>query len=294
MDKKVAIVTGGSSGIGKEIAKHLYRNGMEVYALSRRVDEMNDLDDLGIKTKFIDVADYDSVESTISDIVDEAGRIDVLVNNAGFGAFGSVEQVDIREGEYQFKVNVFGVMKLIQTVLPTMRAQKSGRIINISSIDGKVASLMGSWYVGSKFAIEGISDALRLELKQFGIDVVVVEPGAIKSNWRSIAMSKLKQSSGDGPYAKSARKISDFFEVAYKYSSKPMVVARAVDQAALSKRPKTRYAVGSGAHTLLCLRRILPDKAFDAFMDGLMDCAQKILNKEKAQRNQIDPEPEVK
>lgn len=164
MSRKVAIVTGASSGIGKQIAKNLYRNGMDVYALSRRVYQMNELDDLGIHTLHLDVTDHDEIDRVVSEIVAETGRIDVLVNNAGFGSFGSVEEVELSEGEYEFKVNVFGVIKMIQAVLPTMRKQKSGRIINMSSMDGKVASLLGSWYVGSKFAIEGMSDAMRLEL----------------------------------------------------------------------------------------------------------------------------------
>ncbi len=279
MERKVAIVTGASSGIGKEIARHLKRNGMNVYALARRVNAMNDLDDLGIHTKYVDVSDYDSIDEAVSEIFEEAGRIDVLVNNAGYGSFGALEEVDIKEGEYQFKVNVFGMMKMIQAVLPIMRKQESGRIINLSSVDGKVASLLGSWYVGSKFAVEGMSDALRLELKPFGIHVTLIEPGAIHSNWEGIAMDKMVASSGDGPYATMARKTADFFKLAYQFSSKPMVVARMVDLAAFSKNPKTRYSGGSGAKALLTARKLLPDKAFDAMMTGIMKYAQKIVNR---------------
>ncbi len=216
MARKVAIVTGASSGIGKQIAKNLFRNGMDVYALSRRVYKMNELDDLGIHTLHLDVSDQEEIEQVVNQIAQEAGRIDVLVNNAGLGTFGSIEEVDLSEGEYEFKVNVFGMVKMIQAVLPTMRQQKSGRIINMSSMDGKLGNLMGAWYVGSKFAIEGISDSLRLELKPFGIDVAVIEPGAISSNWKGIAIDKLMEVSGEGPYAQMARQTSDFFALAYK------------------------------------------------------------------------------
>ena len=294
MTKKVAVVTGGSSGIGKEIAKHLYRNGMEVYTLSRRVEKMNELDDLGIKTGFVDVADYDSIDKAVQTIYDDAGHIDVLVNNAGFGSFGSLEDVDLKDGEYQFKVNVFGAMKMIQAVLPIMREQGSGRIINMSSMAGKTGMPLASWYVGSKYAIEGMSDSLRQELKEFGIDVVVVEPGAIESNWSKIAMKSLNEVSGDGAYAAASRKVADFFELAYRYASKPMVVARMVDQAAFSAKPKARYAGGTGAKASIALQKLLPDKAFDALLDQVRTMAQKMVNKEKAQRNQIDPETETK
>ncbi|WP_268913347.1 oxidoreductase [Lentilactobacillus sp. SPB1-3] len=294
MTKRVAIVTGGSSGIGKEIAKHLKRNGMQVYALSRRVDQMNDLDDLGITTGYVDVADYDSVDEAIQNIYADAGRIDVLVNNAGFGSFGSVEEVPLKDGEYQFKVNVFGAMKMIQSVLPFMRKQGSGRIINMSSMAGKTGMPLGSWYVGSKFAIEGMSDSIREELKEFGIDVVVIEPGAIESNWSSIAMNKLKESSSDGPYAGASRRLADFFELSYRYASKPMVIARMVDQAAFSAKPKARYSGGYGAKASIMLKRLLPDKAFDALMEQVRIMAQRMVNQEKSQRNQVDPSTETK
>lgn len=282
MSRKVAIVTGASSGIGKQIAKNLYRNGMDVYALSRRVYQMNELDDLGIHTLHLDVTDHDEIDRVVSEIVAETGRIDVLVNNAGFGSFGSVEEVELSEGEYEFKVNVFGVIKMIQAVLPTMRKQKSGRIINMSSMDGKVASLLGSWYVGSKFAIEGMSDAMRLELKPFGIDVVVIEPGAIQSSWKDIASERMLDVSGSGPYANMARQSADFFAFAYKFASTPRRIARMVDRAAFSRRPKTRYVGGAGAKPMLLARKVMPDRCLDALTLALTKYAQKVLNKQTA------------
>ncbi|MGF7436906.1 oxidoreductase [Lentilactobacillus senioris] len=282
MERNVAIVTGASSGIGMQIAKNLKRNGFNVFGLARRVDKMNALDDLGINTMYLDVADEDSVDAAIKQIVAQTGRIDVLVNNAGYGSFGAVEEVPLEEGEYQFKVNVFGTMKMIQAVLPTMREQHSGRIINISSVDGKIAQLMGSWYVGSKFAIEGISDALRLELKPFGIDVIVVEPGVVASEWSAVAMDKLVDSSANGPYAGMARQAQNFMTATSQFASQPRVVARLVDMAAISRRPKTRYAGGAGAKLGLYARKVLPDRAMDALMTAMYRYTSKMVNHEIA------------
>lgn len=200
----------------------------------------------------------------------------------GWAFFGPAEEVDLAEGEYEFKVNVFAAMKMIQAVLPFMRKQKSGRIVNISSIDGKIYNLLGSWYVGSKFAIEGISDALRLELKPFGIDVVVVEPGAVKSSWKDTATGKMVEKAAEGPYEKLARLSADFFSLSYKFASEPRVVARMVDRAAFSRRPKTRYAGGAGAKPILFMRKVLPDKCFDSLLTALSKYAQKVLNKQTA------------
>jgi len=167
--KKVALVTGASSGIGNAIARSLHRNGVIVYAGARRVNRMNDLDDLGITTLALDVTDPISVENVVDRIVSETGRVDILVNNAGYGLMGALEDVPMDQARDQFDVNLFGAARLIQSVLPMMRQQHSGRINNITSVDGKVAQPLASWYVASNFALEGLSDALRLELKPFSI-----------------------------------------------------------------------------------------------------------------------------
>ncbi|MEK2588432.1 oxidoreductase [Lentilactobacillus buchneri] len=284
MDQRVAIVTGASSGIGMQIAKNLYRNGMEVYALARRVYAMNELDDLGIHTMHLDVTDHDEIDRVVSEIVAKTGRIDVLVNNAGIGSFGSVEEVTLTEGEYEFKVNVFGLVKMIQAVLPIMRKQHSGRIINMSSMAGKIGNmLLGSWYIGSKFAVEGISDSLRQELKPFGIDVVIIEPGAIQSEWKDGAMDRMMDASGSGPYAKLARRSAAFFAISYKFAAAPRVVARSVDRAVFSRRPKTRYAIGTGAKPAMLMKRFMPDKCLDAFFEALNKYAQQVVNRETGQ-----------
>jgi short-subunit dehydrogenase len=261
--KKVALVTGASSGIGKETAKLLVQNGFTVYGAARRVERMADLKDAGIKLLTMDVTDEDARVKGVNEILQNEERIDILVNNAGYGSFGSLEDVPISEAKYQFEVNIFGLARLTQLVLPTMRKQHSGKIINISSIGGKLGEPHGVWYHATKFAVEGLSDSLRMELKQFGIDVVIIEPGAILTEWAGIARENLLKVSGNSVYKTLANKHANMFVNADKHGSKPIVVARTIVKAALSTRPKTRYATGGGAKIILFLRRILSDKMFD-------------------------------
>lgn len=274
--RKVALVTGASSGIGNAIARGLHRNGVTVYAGARRVDRMNDLDDLGITTLSLDVTDTDSVDQTVNRIVGETGRIDILVNNAGFGLLGALEDVPLEQAKGQFDVNLFGAARLIRSVLPMMRQQHSGRIINITSVDGKVAQPLASWYVASKFALEGLSDTLRFELSPHGIQVVVVEPGSIQSAWADIAAGHLHELSGTGPYAQSASTGEAILRAAKRFASEPQVIARLVDRAALARRPKTRYHAGAGSQ-ILWARRLLSDKAMDQIWRWTGAAAKRIM-----------------
>lgn len=187
MLEKVALVTGASSGIGEATALELKRLGFVVYGGARRVERMEGLRAQGARTLALDVTDGASVSDAVATIEREAGRLDVLVNNAGYGSYGAVEDVPLEEGRKQFDVNVFGVMRLIQLLVPLMRRQGSGRILNVTSVGGKIHTPFGAWYHGTKFALEGMSDVLRIELAPFGIDVIVIEPGAIKTEWSSIA-----------------------------------------------------------------------------------------------------------
>jgi len=275
--RKVALVTGASSGIGNAIARSLHRNGVIVYAGARRVNRMNDLDDLGITTLALDVTDPISVENVVDRIVSETGRVDILVNNAGYGLMGALEDVPMDQARNQFDVNLFGAARLIQSVLPMMRQQHSGRIINITSVDGKVAQPLASWYVASKFALEGLSDALRLELKPLGIDTVVIEPGAIQSEWADIAATHLRETSAQGPYQETADRAAAILTAVKRFSSKPQVIARLVDRAALSRRPKTRYHAGSGSE-ILVVRRFLSDKTIDRLWRVVGEVAQRITH----------------
>ncbi len=268
MPQKVALVTGASSGIGQATALRLHEAGFVVYGVARRSDRMQTLRDRGMKTLVMDVTDDESTALGVKQILAEAGRIDVLVNNAGYGSYGAVEDVPLAEARRQFEVNVFGAARLIQLVLPSMRSQRSGTIINITSMGGKIHTPFGAWYHGTKFALEGFSDSLRIETKPFGVDVVIIEPGGIRTEWSGIAADHLRETSGNGAYADQARAVAEVFEseATAKRSSPPEVIAKAVTKAATARRPKTRYAVGMGAKPLLFLRRWLPDRAFDAMI----------------------------
>lgn len=268
MTTKTALVTGASSGIGEAAVRKLQALGFTVYGAARRVDRLQTLATHGIRPLAMDVTDDASMAAGMETIISEAGRIDVLVNNAGYGSYGALEDVEIDEGRRQFEVNVFGAVRLAQLALPHMRMQKSGTIINISSMGGKIYTPLGGWYHGTKFALEALSDCLRLETKPFGINVVVIEPGGIATEWGSIAADHLEQSSQSGPYSAQAAAVAKSLrsEANANRNSPPSVVADAIGEAVTAKRPKTRYAIGYGAKPLIAARRILPDRLFDALI----------------------------
>ena len=269
MTQKVALVTGASSGIGEATALRLQAAGYLVYGAARRLDRMTSLSDKGVRVLAMDITDEASMTAGVKQILADNNRIDVLVNNAGFGSYGALEDVPMDDARYQFEVNLFGMARLIQLVLPAMREQRSGRIINVSSIGGKIYEPMGGWYHATKFAVEGLSDSLRLELAPFGIQVVVVEPGAIRTEWGAIAGDNLQKTSGSGVYAKQAEKVASVLGSAGnnpRLGSPPSVVADAIVKASTAKRPRIRYAVGGGAKPILFIRRALPDRAFDRVM----------------------------
>ena len=265
---RVALVTGASSGIGEATTRQLLAAGWRVYAGARRVDRMQPLASAGARLLALDVSDDVSMQQAIDTIRSETGRLDALVNNAGYGSYGALEDVPLDEGRRQFEVNVFGLARLTQLALPMMRAQRSGRIVNITSIGGKVGEPFGSWYHATKFAVEGLSDSLRMELHPFGIDVVIIEPGAIRTEWNGIARDGLIRHSGDSAYRDGARQHVKMLASADQGSlpSPPEVVARTIVRAVQAVRPKTRYATGGGAQMVLFLRRLLSDRAFDALM----------------------------
>ena len=268
MTEKVALVTGASSGIGESAARQLHELGYTVYGAARRVEKMKDLADAGVHVLAMDVTDANSMADGVRRIIDDHGRIDVLVNNAGYGSYGAVEDVPLDEARYQFEVNVFGAAQLIQLVAPHMRAQGSGRIINITSMGGKIYTPFGGWYHGTKFALEALSDSLRNELRPFGVDVVVIEPGGIRTEWGDIAMDNLSKTSGGGAYAKPVeRMLKQFQRVSDRgLGSDPKVIGNAIVRAATTRRPRTRYALGAGAKPGIFLRWLLPDRAFDGLL----------------------------
>lgn len=268
MPQPVAFVTGASTGIGFETAKKLASAGFTVYAGARRVELMEPLKASGVKVVALDVTDEASMSAVVGDVLAAHGRIDVLVNNAGYGTYGSLEEVELAEGRRQFDVNVFGLARMTQLVIPAMRAARAGRIINISSIGGKMYEPLGAWYHATKFAVEGLSDSLRLELKPHGIDVAVIEPAGTQSEWGAIAAQGLLASSGNGPYAAQAKVVAAALGTTDNpaTSSRPELAAEAILHAATAQRPRTRYPVGASARGILLLRHLLPDRAFDAVL----------------------------
>ena len=269
MIKKVVLVTGASSGIGYDAAIQLNEKGFTVYGAARRMDLLKTLVDKGINILSLDVTKEDSMQACIESIIAEEGRIDVLVNNAGYGSFGAVEDVPMAEARRQMEVNVFGLARMSQLVLPYMRKQKTGRIINITSIAGKVHTPFGGWYHATKFAVEGLSDCMRMELKDKGIKVILVEPGGIKTNWGVIAADNLLKTSKGGAYEEFATQVAKSTKKSYtsgKFLSSPSLIAKTIVKASTKKNPKTRYLVGAGAKPALFLRRILTDKAYDRVM----------------------------
>ena len=277
MTPRVALVTGASSGIGERTALRLHEAGFVVYAVARRVERMQSLADDGIHVFAMDVTDDDSMTSGVARIIEEQGRIDVLVNNAGYGSYGAVEDVPIEEARRQFEVNVFGLARLTQLVTPHMRAiarehlAQRPRIVNISSIGGKFYEPLGAWYHATKFAVEGFSDSLRIELAPHGIDVIIIEPGPIRTEWGPISRDNLLEISRDGVYEEQAERVHHVMARADRrvLSSGPDVVAKKIVAAVQANTPRARYPVGRGARSIVRARRVLPDAAFDYVVKGM-------------------------
>ena len=262
---KTALVTGASSGIGRMIAQELQNAGFKVYAAARRVDRMADLEQQGITPVALDLTKEESIVACVNTVLAAEKSIDVLVNNAGYGSYGAIEDVPLEEGRRQFEVNLFGMARLIQLVTPGMRKNHYGKIVNVSSMGGKIWTKFGGWYHATKYAVEGMSDCLRVELKPFGIDVIVVEPGGIKTDWGIIAAENLKKTSANGAYAEMADKAADGMIQNYSGNmlSKPELIAKTVRKAVTKSRPRTRYLVGFGAKPMVWTHRIFGDRVFD-------------------------------
>ena len=260
--KKVALVTGASSGIGEATARLLAKSGYMVYGVARRIEKMKQLQSLGIHTLSMDVSVDDSITKAIDQIIAAEGTIDVLINNAGFGSFGAVEDVAMKDARYQLEVNVIGLARLCQLVLPYMRKQRSGKIVNVTSIGGKMATPLGGWYHASKFAVEGLSDSLRLEVKQFGVDVIIIEPGGVKTEWADIAMGHANTVSGASAYKVMTEKANKISMKQEKYSE-PIEIATVIKKAIEVNKPKARYALGHLAGVILFAKKWLSDGLFD-------------------------------
>ncbi|MDE0653243.1 MAG: oxidoreductase [bacterium] len=265
---KVVLITGASSGIGREAAILLGEQGHTVYAGARRVDRLAELADLAdgrITAVEMDVTSDGDNERAVDRIIESEGRIDVLINNAGRGLYGPVEQVSLDDARYQFEVNIFGLAQLTQLVLPHMRAASSGRIVNISSMVGRIYTPMGAWYIATKHALEGWSDCLRYETAPFGIQVVLVQPGSIHTEFASLTANQLNELPADSPYRAHIdmlrKRVSDPGAADRPVGARE--VAEVYVKAATTRRPRRRYATGARARPWMMTRRFLGDRAFE-------------------------------
>lgn len=258
------LVTGASSGIGFDTARALAQLGHQVYGAARRVDRMEPLKADGVTPVALDVTSEESLQACVAAV----GPIDVLVNNAGYGYFGPIETVPMEDARRQLEVNLFGLARLCQLVLPGMRERGNGRIINISSVAGKAVLNFGGWYNVSKFAVEAFSDALRIEMKPFGVKVVLIEPGSILTEWGYIAADHLATCTAGTAYeqagANEAMAIHKIYSM--KVLSAPSVVTRAIVKAATARRPRTRYRPGLGASNIVFWHAVLPTRWWDALV----------------------------
>ncbi len=266
--KKTVLITGASSGIGKATTQSLLEDGYCVYASARSIDKLKSLAASGAEILELDVTQNESMKSGVDRIIRECGRLDVLINNAGYGSYGALEDIPMEEAKNQFEVNVFGLARLTQLVLPHMRKQGCGKIVNITSVGGKIYVPLGSWYHASKFAVEGLSDCLRLELKPFGIDVIIIEPGPIRTEWGSVAIKKMIEMSGHTAYAAAAQMGEKLLSLSNdeRVASEPDVIANTISMALKARHPRARYASGNGAAFLMVVRKFASDAVMDWFM----------------------------
>ena len=264
---RTVLITGCSSGIGRAAATHLAGRGQRVYATARRIDSIADLEEAGCEILALDVTDEASMRAAVAEVESSADGIDALVNNAGYGLHGPFEETSLDDIRKQFETNVFGAVALTQMVLPGMRAKGFGRIVNISSMGGRITLPGGAFYHGTKHALEAISDVARFELKPFGVAVVVIEPGVIRTEFGNAAKETFEEA--EGPYVSFKESLRNVLSSAYegplgKASVGPEAVAKTIAKAIESRRPRTRYIVPAFTRGILIARRLLPDRAWDA------------------------------
>ena len=269
MPSKAVLITGCSSGIGHATAELLAGEGWTVYATARRPESIADLAQKGCKTLALDVTDESSMTSAVQAVLDAERAIGVLVNNAGYSQSGAVESVPVEQVRRQFETNVFGLLRMCQLVLPGMREQQWGRIVNLSSMGGRLTFPGGGIYHATKYAVEAISDAMRFEVRGFGVEVIVIEPGLIVTNFGETAAGSV--GSGEGPYAEFNRVVAEKTEQAYhgplaKLGAGPEAVAKSIAAALATDHPKPRYPVTASAHLLINQRRLMPDRLWDRAM----------------------------
>jgi NAD(P)-dependent dehydrogenase (short-subunit alcohol dehydrogenase family) len=284
---KVAVVTGSSTGIGFETALLLARSGFNTYASmrdfkkSKNIAEIAKKEDLPLTVVQLDVKDDISVKDAISKIIAESKRIDVLVNNAGYGLFSPLEDVTLDQVKDQFETNFFGAIRVMHEVIPTMRRQRNGTIINVSSLVGRIGLPVSSAYVATKFALEGLSESMRYELNEFGINIILIEPGVIKTNFIENLKTADTTLKSESPYADLVDRISKEFGKMMNNSSSPKLVAEAILHAITSKEPKIRYVVGDDANSMMKIRENSTDKEFENWVyENILQKQQYIFAQE--------------
>jgi NAD(P)-dependent dehydrogenase (short-subunit alcohol dehydrogenase family) len=274
---RVVLITGCSSGIGRATAEHLNTNGWTVYATARRRETLNDLEAAGCKTLALDVTDESSMQAAVQAVEDAEGAVGVLVNNAGYSQSGAVESIPLDAARRQFETNLFGAMRMAQLVLPGMRGRHWGKIVNVSSMGGRLTFPGGGVYHAAKYALEALSDALRFELRGFGIDVILIEPGIIRTGFGDAAVRGIEEATSGpqadgGPYAafnaavaKSTKEVYEKGPLA-RLGGGPETVAEKIQKAISAGRPRARYTVTPSANVLISTRALLPDWLWDAFL----------------------------
>jgi NAD(P)-dependent dehydrogenase (short-subunit alcohol dehydrogenase family) len=268
---KAVLITGCSSGIGRATAEHLAQEGWTVYATARRPETLTDLERKGCRTLALDVTSEESMQAAVATVTDEHGAVGVLVNNAGYSQSGAVESVPMEQVRAQFETNVFGLLRMCQLVLPAMRAQHWGKVVNISSMGGRLTFPGGGLYHATKYAVEALSDALRFEARGFGVDVILIEPGLIVTQFGQVAADSVRGVADGGPYADFNQKVAQVTQDAYhgpmaKLGGGPEDVARTIGHALQARRPKARYPVTLSARLLMGQRRLMPDRMWDMAM----------------------------
>lgn len=266
---RVVLVTGCSTGIGRATAERLAAREWTVYASARKLDSIRDLEGRGCRLLVLDVNDEESMRTAVAAIEDAEGAVGALVNNAGYSQSGALEELPLDRLRAQFETNVFGLLRMCQLVLPGMRRQGWGRIVNLSSIGGKLTFPGGGAYHATKHAVEALSDALRFEVKGFGVDVIVIEPGLIKTQFSETAVGSIEGAAAEGPYSSFNPAVAATTAGAYqgplgRLGGGPETVARTIERAVSARRPRTRYPVTPSAYITLGMRKLLPDRAWDA------------------------------
>jgi NADP-dependent 3-hydroxy acid dehydrogenase YdfG len=269
---RAVLVTGCSSGIGHATAKRLQENGWTVYATARRPETLSELEQAGCITMALDVTDEASMKAAVERVESEHGAVGVLINNAGYSQSGAVETVEMDAVRRQFETNVFGLARMCQLVLPKMREQGWGKIVNVSSMGANLVFPGGGYYHATKYAVSALSDALRFEVKGFGVDVIIIEPGLIVTNFGKTVNAGIDENAAtDGAYAKFNAQVGELTESVYegpmaKLGGPPESVAKVIDKAINSRRPKPRYLVTASAHALVNQRKLMSRRMWDRMM----------------------------